>query len=60
MITSMRNAVRIFDLNANRAPGHIHVHMLSPARLYNLHSKQHGQKKAKQPSKKKLLIKRIE
>jgi hypothetical protein len=47
--TSIRNAVRIFDLNANRAPGHMHVHIFSPARLNNLHSKQQGQKKAKQP-----------
>jgi hypothetical protein len=36
--TSIRNAVRIFDLKANRPPGQKHVHMLSPARLYNLHS----------------------
>jgi hypothetical protein len=45
----MRNAVRIFDRSANPAPGHMHVHILSPARLYSLHSKQQGQKKAKQP-----------
>jgi hypothetical protein len=51
MITSIRNAVRILDLNANLAPGQRHVHMFSPARLNNLHSKQHGQKKAQQPAK---------
>ena len=44
--TSIRNAVRIFDRRAKPALGHIHVHILSPARLYSLHSKQHGQQKA--------------
>ena len=37
-ITSIRNAVRIFDLKAKRPFGQKHVHILSPARLYNLHS----------------------
>jgi hypothetical protein len=45
----MRNAVRIFDRRANLAPGHMHVHICSPARLNSSHSKQHGQKKAQQP-----------
>jgi hypothetical protein len=48
-LTSIRNAVRIFDRSAYVPPGHMPVHIFSPARLNNLHSKQHGQKKAKQP-----------
>ena len=48
-ITWIRNAVRSFARNAIREPGHIQVHIFSPARLYNWHAKQHGQKKAQQP-----------